>query len=61
MAYSRYEADQTLPAKFERLLKKSGLGEKVKGKKVAIKMHVGSGITFSTIHPVFVKKACYIH
>ncbi len=56
MAYSRYEADQTLPAKFERLLKKSGLAEKIKGKKIAIKMHVGSGITFSTIHPVFVKK-----
>lgn len=55
MAYSRYEAGQTLPAKFERLLKKSGLAEKVKGKRVAIKMHVGDGITYSTIPPVFVR------
>ena len=31
MAYSRYEATQTLPAKFSRMLKKSGLAEKVKG------------------------------
>ncbi len=55
MAYSRYEAGQTLPAKFERLLKKSGLAKKVKGKRVAIKMHVGDGITYSTIPPVFVR------
>ena len=55
MAYARYEASQTLPAKFERLLKKSGLAEKIKGKKVAIKMHVGDGITYSTIPPVFVR------
>ena len=32
MAYSRYEASQTLPAKFSRMLKKTGLAEKVKGK-----------------------------
>lgn len=56
MAYSRYEATQTLPEKFSRMLKKSGLAEKVKGKKVAIKMHVGSGVTYSTIPPIFVRK-----
>ncbi len=56
MAYTRYEESQTLPAKFDRLLKKSGLADKVKGKKVAIKMHVGSGTTYSTIPPVFVRK-----
>lgn len=55
MAYARYEAQQTLPAKFERLLKKCGLGDRVKDKKVAIKMHVGDGITYSTIPPVFVR------
>ena len=45
MAYTRYEASQTLPEKFSRLLEKSGLGDKVNGKSVAIKMHVlpGSG------------------
>ena len=30
MAYSRYEASQTLPEKFARLLRKSGLAEKLK-------------------------------
>jgi len=56
MAYSKYEAAQTLPEKFSRLLKKSGLAEKVGGKSVAIKMHVGGGVNYSTIPPVFVKK-----
>lgn len=56
MAYARYEANQTLPAKFSRLLEQSGLAEKVKGKTVAIKMHVGSGTSYSTIPPVFVRK-----
>ncbi len=56
MAFTRYEASQTLPEKFTRLLKKSGLSEKVNGKKVCIKMHVGSGIGYSTIPPVFARK-----
>ena len=47
MAYARYEASQTLPEKFSRMLKKSDLAKKVKGKTVAIKMHVGDGITYS--------------
>lgn len=55
MAYARYEASQTLPAKFERLLKTSGLAARVQGKTVAIKMHVGDGIGYSTIPPVFVQ------
>ncbi len=55
MAYARYEATQTLPAKFSRMLKKSGLAERVKGKTVAIKMHVGEGITYSTIPPMFIR------
>ena len=56
MAFSRYEASQTLPEKFTRLLKKSDLGDRVKGKTVAIKMHVGDGVGYSTIPPVFVQK-----
>ena len=56
MAYARYEANLTLPEKFVRLLKKAGLAERVKGKTVAIKMHVGDGVGYSTIPPVFVKK-----
>lgn len=56
MAFARYEASQTLPEKFARLLERSGLAEKVKGKTVAVKMHVGAGVTYSTIPPVFVMK-----
>lgn len=56
MAYTRYEASQTLPEKFSRMLALSGLSEKLKGKTVAIKMHVGSDVTYSTIPPVFVRK-----
>ena len=41
VAYARYDEKLTLPAKFERLLEKSGLSKKICGKKVAIKMHVG--------------------
>ena len=55
MAYARYEASQTLPSKFLRMLRKTGLAEKVKDRSVAIKMHVGDGITYSTIPPVFVR------
>jgi len=56
MAYSRFEATQTLPEKFSRMLKTSGIADKVKGKTVAIKMHVGEGVSYSTIPPVFVRK-----
>jgi uncharacterized Fe-S center protein len=55
MAYSAYEADQTLPRRLERQLKASGLAKKVKNKKVAIKVHVGSEINYSTIPPVFMR------
>ncbi|GHU69074.1 4Fe-4S ferredoxin [Clostridia bacterium] len=55
VAYARYEKEQTLPSKFERMLEQSGLGERLKDKTVAIKMHVGDGISYSTIPPVFVR------
>lgn len=62
MAYTRYEATQTLPEKFSRLLEASGLSERLKGKTVAIKMHVGSNVTYSTIPPIFVRKLVdFIH
>ncbi|MDR3121797.1 MAG: DUF362 domain-containing protein [Clostridiales bacterium] len=53
--FSAYEVEQTLPARFERLLDKSGLREIVNGKVTAIKMHVGRNAGFTTIHPLFVK------
>lgn len=55
VAYDRYSPDATLPAKFKRLIKESGIAGKFAGKSVAIKMHVGRGLGYSTIHPMFVK------
>jgi len=53
----RLVAEDTLPAKFERLLQAAELSGYFAGKSVAIKMHVGSGLGYSTIHPLFVRMA----
>jgi uncharacterized Fe-S center protein len=55
MAYDRYDADATLPARFGRMLDAMGMEEAVKGRLTAIKMHVGRGTGYSTIPPLFVK------
>ncbi len=55
MSYEKYSAECTLPAKFGRMLDEAGLENGFKGARVAIKMHVGRGIGYSTIPPVFVK------
>ncbi|MFQ6133281.1 MAG: DUF362 domain-containing protein [Armatimonadota bacterium] len=52
----RVSRDATLPAKFDRLLAKCGLGKRFKDRSVAVKMHVGGGIGYTTIHPLFVRK-----
>lgn len=57
-AVEALESQKTLPAKFSRMLKKCNLQEKVEGKTVAIKMHVGENIGFTTIPPLFVKNSC---
>jgi uncharacterized Fe-S center protein len=55
-AYARkLEANATLPAKFGRLIERSGLKEMLSGKTVAIKMHLGGGLGYTTIHPLFVR------
>jgi uncharacterized Fe-S center protein len=51
----RVDRDCTLPARFMRLLDRLPVLDRVKGKTVAIKMHVGGGLGYSTIHPLFVK------
>ncbi|MHA1339324.1 MAG: DUF362 domain-containing protein [Promethearchaeota archaeon] len=51
----KLERDKTLPAKFVRMLENSGLADKVRGKKVCIKMHLGGKIGYTTIHPLFVR------
>ena len=56
MAFSRYEASETLPEKFSRMLAACGLGKAVQGKKVAIKMHVGRRRFLFHHPPIFVRK-----
>ena len=47
--------DKTLPAKFTRLLKKLDLASTVKGRRVAIKIHTGGNLGFTTIPPLFLR------
>ena len=54
----RMDRNETLPARFQRLLERLPLKERVKGKTVAVKMHLGGGLGYSTIHPLFVRLLC---
>ncbi|NLO74107.1 MAG: DUF362 domain-containing protein [candidate division WS1 bacterium] len=51
----RIAAEASLPAKFKRLLDKANLKARFEGQRVAVKMHVGGGIGYYTIHPLFVR------
>lgn len=51
----RVDRGLTLPARFDRLLERLNVSGAVKGKTVAVKMHVGGGLGYSTIHPLFVR------
>lgn len=53
---ARLEAKETLPAKLDLILERLQLRERVKSETVAIKMHTGNDIGYSTVHPVFVGK-----
>jgi len=53
--FNKYDANETLPAKFTRLIDKMEMADIVKDKWTAIKMHLGRNIGYSTIHPIFVK------
>jgi hypothetical protein len=53
---ARLEAKETLPAKLDLILEKLNVRERAKGETVAIKMHTGNNIGYSTVHPVFVRK-----
>ncbi len=46
----------TLPVLFEKMLKRWKFNERFKDKRVAIKMHLGGNVGYSTIHPIFVRK-----
>jgi uncharacterized Fe-S center protein len=49
----KLSAEDSLPAKFQRMLKKYDLKAMFDGKRVAIKMHVGGHLGYTTIHPLF--------
>jgi hypothetical protein len=49
-------AEETLPAKLDLVIAKLGIRDRVKDELVAIKMHLGGYIGYSTIHPVFVRR-----
>jgi len=53
---ARLEARETLPAKLDLILEKLAIRDRVKGETVAIKMHTGNNLSYSTVHPVFVRK-----
>jgi uncharacterized Fe-S center protein len=48
-------ADDTLPAKFQRMLEKLDLRSMFEDRRVAVKMHVGGNIGYTTIHPLFIR------
>lgn len=48
-------ADASLPAKFQRLLAQFPLGEIFEKKTVAIKVHLGGNLGYTTIPPLFIK------
>lgn len=50
------EAGETLPAKLDLILNALHLRDRVKGEQVCIKLHVGTDIGYSVVHPVFVRK-----
>jgi len=49
------EASATLPAKLERLLAQIDIQHLAQGQTVPIKMHLGGGLGYSTIHPFLVR------
>jgi uncharacterized Fe-S center protein len=53
---ARLEARETLPAKLDLILEQLNIRERVKDETVAIKIHAGSNLGYSTIHPVFVRR-----
>jgi uncharacterized Fe-S center protein len=51
----RMDRNLTLPARFMRLLEKMPIQKRIHGRSVVVKMHLGGGLGYSTIHPLFVK------
>ncbi len=54
-AVTRLEAKCSLPAKFQRMLDEYPLKKMCEGKTVAVKLHVGGNLGFTTIPPLFIR------
>ena len=50
------DAAETLPAKLDKIIDELHIRDRVKGEKVVLKMHTGSNIGYSTVHPLFIRK-----
>jgi hypothetical protein len=48
--------EHTLPMKLDRILDKLEFADQIKDKTVCIKMHLGGGVGYTTIHPLFVRR-----
>ena len=55
MDYEKYDQNQSLPAKFGRMIDAMELGNAVNKKSCVVKMHLGRGIGYTTVHPLFIK------
>lgn len=53
---ARLEPEETLPAKLDLIIEKLHIRDRVKDEFVALKMHLGSNLGYSTIHPLFVRR-----
>ncbi len=53
---TQLDAKETLPAKLDLILEKLDLRRRVKDHRVAIKMHLGFDLGYSTLHPVLVRR-----
>jgi hypothetical protein len=53
---TQLDAKETLPAKLDLILEKLNVRERVKGHRVAIKLHLGYNTGYSMVHPVFVRR-----
>ncbi len=53
---TQLDPKETLPAKLDLILEKLNLRERVKGHRVAIKIHLGFNLGYSMVHPVFVRR-----
>lgn len=47
---------ETLPAKLDLIIERLRIKERVQDKTVAIKLHLGLGVGYSMVHPVFVRR-----